>query len=85
MKEIMVKIDINNYIEAEQMSPNVWEGRVIQKLKNAGIPIKGILLYRGLESGTLHRLDDPTDGSLSYVWCPNHGGRRLVDEKRAHK
>jgi len=50
----------------------MWESYVVGKLKAAGVPIIGTLLYGGLESGTLYRLDDPCDfDKCKYVWVPN--------------
>lgn len=64
-----IEVEINVTESMKVRNPSVWEGYVVGKLKEAGIPIKGTLLYAGLESGTLHRLDDPCDfGKYKYVW-----------------
>lgn len=67
-----IEVEISAAESMKVRSTLAWDGYVVGKLKAAGVPVIGTLLYRGLESGTLHRLDDPTDFSkCKYVWMPN--------------
>jgi len=70
MEQIEVEILANEALAIPSIIH--WEGFVIRKLKAAGMPLKGCLLYGGLTSGTLHRIDDPCDfGKVKYVWTPD--------------
>ena len=66
---IEVKISIDDFPDNFDMTPSVWEMWVVGKLKSAGVPIKGVLTFRGLEKGTIERYDDPKDfGASTYRW-----------------
>ena len=59
-------------LKTSEYPPAVWETWVVGKLKDAGVPIKGTLVFGGIESGTLTRFDDPTDfGATIWEWNPN--------------
>lgn len=54
-----------------------WAHGVVQaetwavgELKRAGIPVRGVLIFSGLEGGTLTRSDDPETGEIVYRWLP---------------
>jgi hypothetical protein len=66
--KIEVRINIFEYPQEIPFEPLFWERWIVDKLKKGGIPIKGNF-FSDLESGTIHRIDDPTDwGSCTYVW-----------------
>lgn len=71
MGNIEVEFSVNDYPEGWPLTSAFWEMWVVGKLKKAGVPIRGLLKFSGLESGTLHRLDDPADfGKYKYVFVP---------------
>ena len=68
-ERIEVIININNYPEDWSMSPAMWECWLVGKLKDAGVPVEGKLVFRGVKQGTLTRLEDQTDfGVIKYIW-----------------
>jgi len=46
----------------------------VERLKEKGIPIVGILVIRGVEWGTLSHTNDPADGAHIFTW---DGGENL--------
>ena len=71
MDKIVVKLNVHDYPKDWPLEPHLWEMWIVGKLKDAGIPIKGVLKFSGLSSGALYRLDDPADfGMVSYTWVP---------------
>ena len=68
---IVVEYSVDDYPKDWELTPALWERWIVGKLKDAGVPIKGVLKFSGLESGTLLRLDDPADfGRAKWVWVP---------------
>jgi hypothetical protein len=69
MNKITVKINSYDYPEDWALTPVLYEMWIVGKLKDAGIPIRGTILFRGLERGILTRTDDPEDfGQATYTW-----------------
>lgn len=69
MNEIRVKVEAAT---AKSGSYDLWLAIVYKRLHEAGIPVLRDLT---VTSGTLHRLDDPTDFGMSeYVWTPPSQG-----------
>lgn len=69
MEPITVRINVSEIVRYR--TPELWETFVMGKLREAGVPVKGVLLYGGIESGTLMRRDDPEDfGVTIYTWRP---------------
>jgi hypothetical protein len=70
-ERIEVKIRIEDYPDGWVANPAMLEAWVVGKLKDAGVPVEGTLVFRGIKEGTLHRLDDPKDFDVTkYVWVP---------------
>ncbi len=71
-RKVRVVINMTDYPINLPLEPAMWECWVVGKLKEAGVPVKGALVFGGLESGTLTRFDDPTDfGATVWEWNPN--------------
>ena len=74
MEKIVVNLSIDDY---PYPSPyNLWtdsfEMWVLKKLRDVGIPAKGVFKFLGVENGELHRFDNPASiGRISYVWIPH--------------
>jgi hypothetical protein len=67
----MVRIYPDDYPHRGSLTSATFETWVIGKLREAGIPIKGILTCQGVERGTLMRIDEPEHvGSILYLWKP---------------
>jgi hypothetical protein len=68
-ERIELTVRISEYPEEWSVSPAMWECWLVGKLKEAGVPVDGKLIFRGIKSGTLTRFDDPKDfGATKYVW-----------------
>ena len=66
---IQVRISTLDYPLDRPLTPALWESWLVDKLRAAGVPIKGLLVYDGLTHGTLSRYDDPCDFSMAvYEW-----------------
>ena len=72
MREQCIKVDINLLKDypynwpSDQMFFETW---CISRLKEDGIPIKGVLRFNGLESGELHRYNDVVNPYvLHFEW-----------------
>ena len=48
--------------------PDTYESWCIEKLKAAGIPIRGVLLLEGVERGILTRYTDFEKDEIVYEW-----------------
>ena len=67
-----VVLNVSEYPMHLPLEPMAWEIWVIGKLKDAGVPIKGTLVFEEIESGTLTRFDDPADFDATiWEWNPN--------------
>lgn len=62
-----ITVEISKSIIEDSQSP---ESLTISILKEAGIPITGMLLFRGLESGTLIWNESFETGCMEYTWTP---------------
>ena len=72
---IVVEYSVDDYPKDWELTSVLWERWIVGKLKDAGVPFKGVLKFSGLESGTLLRLDDPADfGRAKWVWVPPADG-----------
>ena len=70
-ERIELTIYISEYPDGWDLSPAMWECWLVGKLKDAGVPVEGTLVFRRIKSGTLTRFDDPTDfGATKYIWEP---------------
>lgn len=66
---IEVTISVSDYPDEWDMTPAMFECWIVEKLKDAGVPIDGFLCFNGIKKGTLTRLDDPKDfGASKYIW-----------------
>lgn len=71
---VRCRLHIRDYPIHWPLSPAMWECWVVGKLKEAGIPIEGTFIYRGIKSGTLVHFEDMTDcGAFIYEWTPDPG------------
>lgn len=70
-ERIELTIHISDYPDNWRVSPALWECWIVGKLKDAGIPVEGKLVFRGIKRGSLTQLCDPKDfGASKYVWEP---------------
>ena len=44
------------------------ESLVLARLREAGIPVRGTILFRGIASGTLDRSEDYETGDVIFRW-----------------
>lgn len=74
MRPDSIEVSINEReYPYNHLTPALWEMWIVEKLKEAGVPIRRTLLYGDLASGTLFRLDDPEHfGRCKYVWRDDH-------------
>lgn len=79
MDRIEVELDpIQDYPQNLLMSSPLFEAWCIHKLKSAGIPIKGTLVFRGLESGLLTRHEDfNRPHIIHFTWQNNNEEEKL--------
>ena len=71
-RRVRVVINMFDYPEKWPLTQSAFEMWVIGKLKNAGIPIKGTLVFRGLERGSIARFDDVEKFWETILeWNPN--------------
>lgn len=71
-RRVRLVLRMSEYPADWPLEPHMWECWVVGKLKKAGVPVKGHLVFRGIESGTLTRFDDPTDFDATiWEWMPN--------------
>jgi hypothetical protein len=61
---ITVRISL---FEMVSCNPTFFQMNLLKRLRDAGIPIKGILLFQGLERGVLAEETD-INGGLLYTW-----------------
>lgn len=64
-KEIIVEIRAEDLITMHHFTT---EGYIIKKLKDAGIPIIGILLFHGVSHGTLYQEENILNNSYIFRW-----------------
>lgn len=64
MKTLIIETQLIQAIE-----PRFEEAFMLSELRKAGIPVKGYLLYAGIESGTLTRTEEI--GSIVFTWYPD--------------
>lgn len=48
------------------------EAFTLAKLRSAGVPVKGVLLFRGVEHGTLTWFYNPYTGDETYRWVDDN-------------
>lgn len=69
--KIELTVYVSDYPDGWNMSPAMLECWLVGKLKDAGVPVDGELVFRGIKAGTITRFDDPKDlGATKYVWEP---------------
>lgn len=82
--KVRCRVHVSDFPKDWDMSPALWECWLIGKLKEAGVPVKGKLTFRGIEGGTLSRFDDPSDfGATIYEWTPNDAANRTANTEPA--
>lgn len=64
----MIKIEITYKEIIDIPDQAIIEGYCIAKLKKAGIPVIGALIFRGLETGRLTMFNNPEKMSNDYVY-----------------
>jgi hypothetical protein len=68
VEEIVVEIMLE---EVEDFSPYcMTQTMILGRLKKAGIPVRGILFFDGVESGTLEQEEDFQRNSYIFRWKP---------------
>ena len=67
MEKITVEI---THSELLKWPSGGFEAVAIAKLKKAGIPIRGALVFGGVESGTLIKDEDFRTKRIIYTWRP---------------
>ena len=71
-RKVRLVLRMSEYPIEWPLEPNMWKCWVVGKLKKAGVPVKGTLVFKGIESGTLTSFDDPTDFDATiWEWMPN--------------
>lgn len=55
-------------IKKEELPGMTTKAHFIRRLKDAGIPVNGILQFGGVEEGVLARWDDPETGDIKFTW-----------------
>ena len=69
MEKIKVEIDpIREYPDGLPFNDMCFESWIVGKLRAAGIPVIGVLLFRGLKKGTLTRTNDYETNNMVYTW-----------------
>jgi len=66
--EIVVEINYEDIIAVKY--PVMIESLIIQKLKEAGIPVNGVLLFQGVKSGILSQEENIMNRSYIFRWKP---------------
>ena len=68
-KQIEVNVRLSEYRDNWDLTPAMHECWIVGKLRDAGVPVDGKLVFNGIKSGKITRLDDPADfGVTKYVW-----------------
>ena len=68
MEEIVVRINPVMDIPHVPMIDIFSEIFILAILRNNGIPIKGTLIFQGLEKGMLYRYDDQETKEIVFTW-----------------
>lgn len=63
-----IEVDISLLAVIEVANSILVEGVILKKLRNAGIPLKGILKFRGVTGGTLSESMSCDGTRLIYAW-----------------
>lgn len=64
-----VSIDVR--VSAQEIiacHPSMLESLLVCKLRSAGIPVRGLLVFGGVASGVLSWIDDPESSARVYQW-----------------
>lgn len=78
MKTIEVTIRASEYQDDWGLTQVSYECWIVGKLKEAGVPVYGNLIFRGIKSGTITRYNDPTDfNKCKYIWTPEQTKEEL--------
>ena len=64
-KEIVVEISAEDLIDMHSFS---YEATIIARLRTAGIPVIGTLLFQGVSSGTLMQEENIMNNSYIFRW-----------------
>ena len=65
-KEIEVRFSPSEVIKCSSEWQFLW--MCLGKLREAGIPIKGVFVFRGIKSGVLTRTNDYESGDIVFSW-----------------
>jgi hypothetical protein len=66
MEEISVVISYNEALSMKR--PEMMEAYVIGRLRDAGIPVKGVLLFGGVECGEITQEQCPYTKDIIFTW-----------------
>ena len=64
-KEIVVEINAKDLIDIHSFS---YEATIIARLRTAGIPVIGNLLFQGVSNGTLAQEENIMNNSYLFRW-----------------
>jgi hypothetical protein len=63
-----IEVRISHADIADAKSMMVLEMRTLERLRRAGVPVKGVFAYSGLERGVITQYDDFETGDIVYRW-----------------
>lgn len=64
----MITVTISWNELTELPDPAFIQMYILSRLRDAGMPIKGLFLFQGVERGTLTEEMDITDRAMAYTW-----------------
>jgi len=67
-KEIIVEITRSELIGLRH--PHTYQSMLINKLKDAGIPVEGVLIFNGVKTGKLIQEENLEKASYIFRWKP---------------
>lgn len=77
-----IEVEINPLDYQGPYSDACFEAWCIGKLKNAGIPINGVLVFKGIKEGVLARCDNPESRNMRFIWRKDNQTLELTGEGR---
>lgn len=66
MTQIIVRIERDEFLMLRH--PEMFEWICLQKLREAGVPVKGVLFFRGVVRGELSSYHDKILDNLVFRW-----------------
>ena len=70
---IEVRIKPDDIVRARTQDLMTWQ--IMDKLREAGIPVTGRTIFQGVDYGVLTRFDDKQTGDIVFTWEPDHEQR----------